>query len=105
MQDQTPPGATTNSEQLRQGFTGAKEQLKGASASATEALRGRAQSATEAARARATEARDWAQSRWSGLQGRVESQPQTAALWALGIGVAAGILLGAMLRGSGRDHY
>jgi ElaB/YqjD/DUF883 family membrane-anchored ribosome-binding protein len=103
MQDQTSPGVATNGEQLRQGFSSAKDHLKAAGASASEALRGRAQSASEAARARATEARDWAQTRFSGIQGRVESQPQTAALWALGIGVAAGILLGAMLRGSGRD--
>ena len=94
MQDPTAP----NGEQIKQGINTAKEHLRAAGATASETIRGRAQAASESARARANEARDWAQNRWSGLQGRVESQPQSAALWALGIGVVAGLLLSAVVR-------
>jgi hypothetical protein len=99
MADNTVPGATNNGEQVRQEFRGAKDHLKAAASSAGENLKSRAQSYGEQARTRANEAGDWAKSQWSGLQGRVEAQPQTAAIWALGIGVVAGILLGAALRG------
>jgi ElaB/YqjD/DUF883 family membrane-anchored ribosome-binding protein len=99
MANETSPGATTNGEQAKQDLRGAKEHLRAAASSTAEDLRGRAQQYGERARERAGEAGDWARSQWSGIQGRVESQPQTAALWALGIGVVAGILLGAALRG------
>ena len=99
MANDTSPGAPTNGEQARQEFRGAKEHLKAAASAASENLRGRAQQYGDQARARAHDAGDWAKDQWTGLQGRVESQPQTAALWALGIGVVAGILLGAAFRG------
>jgi len=99
MANDTSPGATNNGEQAKQEFRGAKEHLKAAAGAAGENLRGRAQAYGERAREGANEAGDWARSQWSGIQGRVESQPQTAALWALGIGVVAGILLGAAFRG------
>jgi len=99
MANETSPGATTNGEQVSQDFRGTKEHLREAANTARENLRGRAQQYGDRARERAGEYGDWAKSQWSGLQGRVESEPQTAALWALGIGVVAGILLGAALRG------
>jgi hypothetical protein len=99
MAENMSPGATTNGEQVKQDFRTTKEHLKAAAGTATENLRGRAQAYSDSARARAQDAGDWAKSQWSGIQGRVESQPQTAALWALGIGVVAGILLGAAFRG------
>jgi hypothetical protein len=98
MADTTPPGATTNGEQVRQDFRNTKEQLRAAASAAGENLKGRAQAYGDTAKARANEAGDWARSQWSGIQGRVEAQPQTAALWALGLGVVAGILLGAAFR-------
>jgi len=98
MANETSPGATTNGEQVKQEFRGAKEHLKAAANAAGENIRGRAQAYGERAREQAGEAGNWAKSQLSGLQGRVESQPQTAALWALGIGVVAGILLGAAFR-------
>jgi hypothetical protein len=99
MANDTSPGATSNGEQAKQEFRGAKDHLKAAAGAATDDIRGRAQAYGDRARERANEAGDWAKSQWSGLQGRVESQPQSAALWALGIGVVAGILLGAAFRG------
>lgn len=101
MADNTVPGATTNGEQARQEFRSAKDHLKAAASAAGESVKNRAHVYGDNARTRAHEAGDWARSRWSGLQGRVEAQPQTAALWALGIGVVAGILLGAAFRGRG----
>ena len=102
MANETSPGATVNGEQAKQEFRGAKEHLRAAANTAAEDIRGRAQQYGDRARERAGEAGEWARSQWSGIQGRVESQPQTAALWALGIGVVAGILLGAAFR-NGRD--
>jgi ElaB/YqjD/DUF883 family membrane-anchored ribosome-binding protein len=99
MANDTSPGATSNGEQAKQEFRGAKDHLKAAANATAEELRGRAQQYGDRARERAGEAGDWAKSQWSGIQGRVESQPQTAAIWALGIGVVAGILLGAAFRG------
>ena len=90
--------ATANGEQAKQEFRGAKEHLKAAAGAAGESIRDRAQAYRERARDRAADAGDWAKSQWTDIQGRVESQPQTAALWALGIGVVAGILLGAAFR-------
>jgi hypothetical protein len=102
MANETSLGATSNGEQAKQESRAAKEHLRAAASTAAEDLRGRAQQYGDRARERAGEAGEWARSQWSGIQGRVESQPQTAALWALGIGVVAGILLGAAFR-SGRD--
>ena len=53
--------------------------------------------------ARARGAREWARGRFEDLQDRVESRPQSAAMWALGIGVIAGVLLGTLITRSGRD--
>ena len=99
MANETSPGATSNGEQVQQEIRGAKDHLKAAANAAGETVRGRAQQYGERARVSANEAGDWAKNQWSGIQGRVESQPQTAALWALGVGVVAGILLGAAFRG------
>jgi ElaB/YqjD/DUF883 family membrane-anchored ribosome-binding protein len=61
-------------------------------------LRAAGEAAASAARARAGQARDWAQDKWSGLQERVEAKPYQATAWALGIGIAAGFLIGTFLR-------
>lgn len=106
MQENTPPGGASNSEQFRAGTTAethrVKEHLREAGTAATDALRSRAYAAGDTVRARAHDAQDWARSQWSGLQGRVESRPGTAALWALGIGLAAGLLLSSLARGGRR---
>jgi hypothetical protein len=106
MQENTPPGGASNSEQFRTGTTAethrVKEQLRQAGTTAADALRSRAYAAGDSVRARATDAQDWARSQWSGLQGRVEARPGVAALWALGIGLAAGLLLSALARGDRR---
>lgn len=118
MQDNTPLGGASNGEQLRSKATDGDTQkvtdhLRAAGSAATEALRNRAgaasstlrekaQAAKGTVRSRANEAGTWARGQLSNIQGRVESQPTTAALWALGIGVAAGILLTALFRGDRR---
>lgn len=59
--------------------------------------RERAQAAAEAAasqmRAQATHAADWARSRYSSLDQRLETNPRSAALLALGVGIIIGLLL------------
>ncbi|MGH8259561.1 MAG: hypothetical protein ACREUG_07710 [Steroidobacteraceae bacterium] len=100
---------TSNGEQVRNETQKAREHVKAAGSAAADALRDNASTlrdnaaaAAEAARSGARGASDWARSRFEDLQGRVEERPQTAALWALGIGVVTGFLLGTILRG-GRD--
>jgi hypothetical protein len=106
MQENTPPGGATNSEQFRTGTTAetsrVKDQLRQAGTAATDALRSRAYAAGDTVRARASDAQDWARSQWGGIQGRVEARPGMAALWALGIGLAAGLLLSSLARGGRR---
>ncbi|MGH8228719.1 MAG: hypothetical protein ACREU3_12615 [Steroidobacteraceae bacterium] len=77
----------------------AREHLQAAGSSAADSLRENASSAADAARARVKGASDWARSRFTDLQGRVEQRPQSSALWALGIGVVAGLLVGTLFRG------
>ncbi|MGB6452393.1 MAG: hypothetical protein WBE92_16700 [Steroidobacteraceae bacterium] len=103
MADNMPPG-TSNGDQAKAEaeVQRARDHLKAAGSAAADAIRENVSSAAEAARARARGATDWARSRFTDLQGRVEQRPQSAALWALGIGVVAGFLLGTILR-SGRD--
>ncbi len=55
--------------------------------------------AANAARERARQAQDWARDQWSGLQDAVESQPQRATLWALGIGLVLGMVITGLMRG------
>jgi hypothetical protein len=64
-----------------------------------EHLRAASEAATNAARNRAQQAQQWARSQWDGLQERVEAQPQRASMWALGIGIVAGIVLSSLMRG------
>lgn len=92
----------SNGEQARAETQRAGEHLKSAGRAAADTIRDNAAAAAEAARSGARGATDWARSRFEDLQGRVEERPQTAALWALGIGVVAGFFLGTLLRG-GRD--
>ncbi len=95
-----PPGAG-NGETLRgEQTTKVRDHLRAASSAAADAIRDNASAAADAARARAQGATDWARSRFSDLQGSVEERPQTAALWALGIGIVAGFLLSSLFRGS-----
>ena len=96
----------SNGEQARVETQRAGEHLKSAGRaaadagrSATDSLRDNASAAAETARSRYRDASEWAQSRFHDLQGRVEERPQSAALWALGIGVIVGVLLGAVIRG------
>ena len=92
----------SNGEQARAETQKASEHLRSAGRAAADTLRDNAAAAAEAARTSARGAGDWARTRFEDLQGRVEERPQTAALWALGIGVVAGFLLGTLLTG-GRD--
>jgi hypothetical protein len=96
----------SNGEQVRAETQRAGEHLKSAGRSAADAGRAAADSfsdtasgAAATARSRYRDASDWAQSRFHDLQGRVEERPQSAAVWALGIGIVTGFLLGALLRG------
>lgn len=93
---------TSNGEQVRTETQKAREHIKAAGSAAADTLRDNASAAAEAARSGARGASEWARSRFEDLQGRVEERPQTAALWALGIGMVTGLLLGTILRG-GRD--
>lgn len=101
MADNLSAGAS-NGEQARAETQKAREHLKSAGSAAADSIRENASNAADTVRSKTRDATDWARSRFSDLQGRVEDRPQTAALWALGIGVVAGFLLGAILRG-GRD--
>lgn len=92
----------SNGEQVRSEAQKARDHLRSAGSTAADAIRENVSSAADAARTGARGATDWARSRFADLQGRVEERPQSAALWALGIGIAAGFLLGTILR-IGRD--
>ncbi len=100
MADNMPPGS--NGEQVGAEVQKARDHLRSAGSSAADSVRENLSSAAETARSGARNATDWARSRFADLQGRVERRPQSAAIWALGIGVVAGFLLGTLLRG-GRD--
>lgn len=65
---------------------------------ASERLASAGANAAQAARERARQAQDWARDQWSGIQDAVESQPQRATLWALGIGVVLGMIITGMMR-------
>lgn len=92
-------GSAPNGEQIRQTISEAKDHLKAAGSAAGDAVRDRARTAGHRAKSRAREAGGWARTQWDGVQGRVEAQPRQATLWALGLGVVAGILIGSALRG------
>ncbi len=96
MADTTPGGS--NGEQVRTEAQKARDHLKAAGAAAAEAVRENVSAAADSARAGARDATDWARSRITDLKGRIERQPQSAALWALGIGVVAGFLLATIVR-------
>ncbi len=97
MADNVSPGS--NGEQARAEAQKVRDHLKAAGSAAADALRENASAAADAARAGARNAGDWARSRLEDLRGTVERRPQTATLWALGIGVVAGLLVGSLLRG------
>jgi len=97
MADNMPPGS--NGEQARAEAQKVRDHIKAAGSAAADALRENASAAADAARSSARSASDWARSRFEDLQGTVERRPQTATLWALGIGIVAGFLLGGILRG------
>jgi hypothetical protein len=88
-----------NGDNVRAEAQRVRDHLRAAGSAASDAIRENASAAADAARARARGAGDWARSRFSDLQGRVEKQPGTAAMWALGIGLIAGIVLTNLLRG------
>lgn len=92
----------SNGEQARAETQKAAEHVKSAGRATADSIRDNAAAAAQTARSKAREASEWARTRFADLQGRVEERPQSAALWALGIGVVTGILLGTLLRG-GRD--
>lgn len=97
MADSMPPGS--NGEQGRAETQKVRDHLKAAGSAAADAIRENASAAADAARSSARGASDWARSRFEDLQGTVARRPQSATLWALGIGVVAGFLLGSILRG------
>ncbi len=96
MADSISPGS--NGEQVRVETSKVRDHLKAAGSAAADALRENASAAAGAARTGARSASDWARSRFEELQGTVQRRPQTATLWALGIGVVAGLLVGSILR-------
>jgi len=81
------------------GTTNTEQVVADEAAQAKERLRSATGAAATAARERARQAQDWARHQWSDLQDTVEAQPYRATLWALGIGLAAGILLTSLMRG------
>jgi hypothetical protein len=97
MADNTSPGS--NGDQVKAEAQKVRDHLKAAGSAAADAVRENAAAAAGAARAGARNAKDWARSRYEDLQGTVERRPQTATLWALGIGIVAGFVLGGILRG------
>lgn len=97
MSDNLNPG--TNGEQVRAEAQKLRDHLKAAGSAAADALRDNASAAADAARARARGASEWARSRFEDVQDTVKRRPQTATLWALGIGIVAGFVLGGILRG------
>jgi len=76
-----------------------REHLKAAGSAAGDAARVRSEQAQDWARSRGNQATDWARAQLSGIQGRVEANPQRATLWALGVGLVFGIVLSSLLRG------
>lgn len=102
MDDNTTPAGANGGESKAQTQT-VREHLRAAGTTAAGSIRENVATARRAAGSRARDASDWARSRFTDLQGRVERRPQTSALFALGIGVAAGFVLGALLRG-GRER-
>jgi ElaB/YqjD/DUF883 family membrane-anchored ribosome-binding protein len=94
--------ADTNGDRIRAEAQRAADHAKAAGGAATDSLRDTAYSTAEQVRQRARHAGDWARSRFDELQSRVEDRPRSAALWALGIGVVAGILFSSLLL-RGRD--
>jgi len=102
MNDSTNPAAANGGE-AKVVAQRVRDHLKAAGSAAADAIRENVSSAKEAAQSRARGASDWARSRFTDIQGRVERRPQTTALLALGIGAAAGFLLGALMRG-GRER-
>ncbi len=64
-------------------------------------VRSATRSAREAMRGGARDAGTWAREQAGGLQRRVQSEPTSAVMWALGIGMAVGLMVGAILRS---DH-
>ncbi len=97
MADNMSPGS--NGEQVRADAQKVRDHLRAAGSAAADAVRENASAAADAARSGARSAGDWARSRLEDLQGTVERRPRTATLWALGIGVVAGFLVGSLLRG------
>jgi ElaB/YqjD/DUF883 family membrane-anchored ribosome-binding protein len=93
-----------NDEQVRKHARKVGEHLRAAGSAARDAIRENAGAAADAARKRARGASDWARGRWSDLQGQVEERPHSAAIWALGIGLIAGILVSGLFHGHGRDR-
>ena len=102
MAENVPAGAAANGEQLLRGEQTQKvrDHLKAAGSAAADAIRENAGAAAEAARSRARNASDWARTRFADLQDRVEERPHSAALWALGVGVVAGLLLSGLFHRS-----
>jgi ElaB/YqjD/DUF883 family membrane-anchored ribosome-binding protein len=78
------------------------ESPKETAAQVKERLRAKATAAGEAVRERAHQASGWARSQLDGLQSRVEAEPYRASVWALGIGLIAGVLLGGLVRTGSR---
>lgn len=73
-----------------------QQETGNAGAPASEATLGRQERARAAAsqmRAQAAQAADWARSRYSSLDQRLETNPRSAALLALGVGIIIGLLL------------
>jgi hypothetical protein len=88
-----------NGDNVRAEAQRVRDHLRAAGSAASDAIRENASAAADAARARARGAGDWARSRFSDLQDHVEKRPGTSAMWALGIGLIAGIVLTSLLRG------
>jgi hypothetical protein len=97
MADNISPGS--NGEQVKAEAQKVRDHLKAAGSAAADTIRENASAAAGAARSGARNAKEWARSRFEDLQDTVERRPQTATLWALGVGVVAGFLLGSILRG------
>jgi hypothetical protein len=87
-----------NGDNVRAEAQRVRDHLRAAGSAASDAIRDNASAAADAARARARGASAWARSRFSDLQDQVEQRPGTAAMWALGIGLIAGILLTSLVR-------
>jgi hypothetical protein len=89
-----PTGTTPGSN----GGSRVRDHLKAAGTAAGDAARERREQASQWARERRGEAGEWARSQLTGLQSRVESDPQRATLWALGVGLVVGVILASLMR-------